>query len=160
MEPTTVLFVDCSKDGELAKQLKELIARSSSTVGFSVKVVERTGRSLKNQFPLTTLWDGSGCGRGECITCTQGAEMYPPYTQRSVVYENVCGLCNEGAKEARELKESRDMEVPSIYVGESSRSIQERSMEHWADFRKGSSKSHILKHQTMVHGGEAPSFIM
>ena len=33
-------------------------------------------------------------------------------------------------------------------------------MEHWSDFRKGSNKSHILKHQTMVHGGETPSFVM
>ena len=33
-------------------------------------------------------------------------------------------------------------------------------MEHWADYRKGSNKSHILKHQNMVHGGWAPSFIM
>ena len=64
------------------------------------------------------------------------------------------------AKEARELKGSGDVEVPSIYVGESSRSIQERSIEHWADFKKESNKSHILKHQSMVHGGGAPSFIM
>ena len=85
MEPTTVLFIDYSKGGEPARRMKDLMTRISKTIGFTIKVVERTGRSLKEQFPLTTLWDGAGCGRDECITCSQGAEMIPPCTQRSVV---------------------------------------------------------------------------
>ena len=109
--------------------------------------------------PLTTLWDGSGCGREECITCTQGAEMYPPCTQRSVLYENMCGVCNQGAKEAREIKTTLEG-AASIYVGETGRSIQERGEEHWAAYRTGSTKSHILKHQNLEHGGAAPQFIM
>ena len=50
--------------------------------------------------------------------------------------------------------------MTSTYVGETRRSIQERSEEHWAAFRTGSSKSHILKHQNLEHGGAAPQFIM
>ena len=85
--------------------------------------------------------------------------MFPPCTQSSVLYENVCEVCNPGAKEAKELRSSMK-EVPSIYVGESSRSIQERSIEHWSKYRAGSNKSHILKHQDMEHEGAAPQFIM
>ena len=45
-------------------------------------------------------------------------------------------------------------EVPSLYVGESSRSIQERMQEHWRGWRLGKKDNHIFKHQTLHHGGE------
>ena len=49
----------------------------------------------------------------------------------------------------------------SIYVGEFSRSIFERSREHWSDYRSNSDKSHILKHHQIAHGGVGePCFIM
>ena len=53
------------------------------------------------------------------MTCNQGAEHIAPCTRKSLVYENVCGRCNEGAKEKKEL-EDVDPTIPSIYVGESS----------------------------------------
>ena len=75
------------------------------------------------------------------------------------MYENVCGECNKGAWESRELK-IVSLDVPSIYVGETSRSLQERTVEHWSDYRTGSNKSHMLKHQAMEHGGAPPQFVM
>ena len=64
-EYKTVLFVEYTREGELAKRLRELTLRLSSVLGFKVKVVERTGTTLKNMFPTTNLWEGQGCGRGE-----------------------------------------------------------------------------------------------
>ena len=49
--------------------------------------------------------------------------------------------------------------VPSLYVGESSRSVQERAMEHWGDANKGALKSHMVKHQSIKHPGEQPKFL-
>ena len=69
-EPQTVMFVDYTKGGELAASMRELAKRLSSVTDFTVKVVERTGASLKEQFPTTTLWDGSSCGREDCTTCS------------------------------------------------------------------------------------------
>ena len=154
-----MIFLKYSKGDKLASRLRELARRIAPIIGFGIKVVERAGRSLGSQFPLTSLWDGAACGRQECITCTHGEEDIPPCTQKSVVYENVCGLCNIGAKEAKELKEVRS-EVPTIYVGETSRSIKERSEEHWSSYKSGSEKSHMMKHQTMEHGGEPSQFVM
>ena len=62
-------------------------------------------------------------------------------------------------REPGELKDVRN-DVPTIYVGETSRSIQERSQEHWSSFRSKSNKSHIHVHQMLEHGGEPPNFIM
>ena len=51
------------------------------------------------------------------------------------------------------------MANPSIYVGESGRSLHERSKEHWADFEARSGDSHILKHCMTHHGGQGkPDF--
>ena len=47
---------------------------------------------------------------------------------------------------------------PSLYVGESSRSIQERAMEHWGAAVKGDKRSHMVKHQSFEHKGEKPEF--
>ena len=48
-----------------------------------------------------------------------------------------------------------------LYVGESSRSIQERSKEHWANVRGRKEDSHMIRHQMIEHGAEyPPKFIM
>ena len=47
---------------------------------------------------------------------------------------------------------------PSLYVGESSRSIQERASEHMGAARRGDSKSHMVRHQALEHKGEPPDF--
>ena len=159
-EYKTVLFVEYTKNGELASQLRELTGRLAPTLGFRVKVVERAGASMKSQFPTSNLWDGQKCGRKDCVTCEQGAEMLPDCTSTSLVYENVCGTCNPGAGTDKELVEVKS-DVPTMYVGETSRSIFERSKEHWGAWRSRDDASHIHKHQVEVHGGaENPKFYM
>ena len=46
-------------------------------------------------------------------------------------------------------------------MGETSRSIQERSKEHWKGYA-GSKKeeNHMYRHQKLVHGGEGAKFTM
>ena len=65
-----------------------------------------------------------------------------------------------GALNKGELKEP-NTEVPSIYVGETTRSIFERSKEHWEAWRSRRTDSHILKHWTLHHGATGePNFVM
>ena len=81
-------------------------------------------------------------------------------TKSSLVYENLCKLCNPGAGSQKELEVVKT-EVPSLYVGETSRSVYERSREHWGAWRARQDNSHILKHQELAHGaGGKPDFIM
>ena len=157
--PQTVLFVEYSRGGELASRLRELFKRLEKVVGFSVKVVERAGTTLKNMFSTTTLWDGSKCGREECTTCNQGAEMPLNCRKASLVYENVCRKCNPGAGADKEMEEVKD-DTPTLYVSESSRSVFERSREHWGAWRNNKEDSHMLRHQRAEHGGGDPDFIM
>ena len=160
VEVKTVLFVDYTKEGALASSLREVLKRMEGTLGFIVKVVERNGISLRNQFPLGNLWEGTGCGRGGCVTCTQETEFTVDCTRPSVLYENVCHECNPEAEMKAPLEKVRQ-DVPSIYVGESSRSIFERGVEHWKDWEGRKGTSHILKHQEEAHSlNEDPKFTM
>ena len=149
----SVIFVEHTREGGLAKKLREQLGRLESVMGFRLKVVERSGTQIKDLFSLTNIWGGIKCGREECITCTQGGDDLPDCTRRSILYESICTKCNPGAKEPGPLK-SPETEVPSIYVGESSRSIFERAGEHWKAYVKRDTDSHIWKHHIIHHGGE------
>ena len=153
MLPTkSVFFVENTEEGELMSRMKELMRRLTPSLGFKIKIVERSGSSLRSKFPLSTLWEGTKCGRQDCTTCNQGGEKLPPCTRTSVLYENVCSKCS---------KELEDVKEGSIYIEESSRTIYERSKEHWKDWQSRSEKSHVLGHQVETHGGdEQPEFCM
>ena len=97
------------------------------------------------------------CGREDCITCTQGGEEIPACTRPSVVYESICTKCNPTATKKGELKKLKDGH-PSLYVGESSRSIQKRASEHWGAAKRMEKESHMVRHQAMEHVGEEPEF--
>ena len=145
----------------MAARLKELMKRIAPIIGFGVKVVEKTGRSIKSSFPLSSLWDGAACGREECITCKQGADKLPPCTRRSVVYENSCVECNQGADgEEGGAGHQGVPQIPSVYVGESSRSLQERAVEHWRAAKSSKQTSHMRVHQEQHHGGREPRFMI
>ena len=76
--PCTVLFVEQTPRGELAHRLRELFQRLEPTLGFSIKTVERTGASLRSNFPLYDLWESNQCGRSNCIPCKQEADFVQP----------------------------------------------------------------------------------
>ena len=154
----TVLFVEQSNHGELARRVRVLLRELQPMLGFGVKVVERTGTTLKGKFPLNTLWEGAPCGRLDCVTCTQGGEVLPPCTRRNLVYESICALCNPGVRGKEEIKEVKEH---SLYVGESARSISERGKEHMAKLRKEAEDSHMWKHMVLHHApGEEPDFVL
>ena len=86
-----------------------------------------------------------------------------PCTRKSLVYENICTRCNPGAGEKKELRRMNNPDIPSLYVGETARTIKERAGEHWAAYRGGAKAqegSHLFKHQQLHHAGESPLFMM
>ena len=100
----SVIFTEQTPGGELAKGLRELIGRLQHLIGGRIKIVERTGTPLKDLFPLTNLWEGEGCGRGECYPCKQGGEEIPRCKRRNIIYESICAQCNPEAAKKGPLK--------------------------------------------------------
>ena len=126
----------------------------SKLTGFRVKVVENGGNKLSQVLPIKTTSDMS-CGRMDCWTCSQGDEKPVNCFRRSVLYESECSLCKKRKEEGMELNE----EHATVYVGETSRSLYERTKEHIADAGKRMENSHIRKHWDEAHPGEnMPTF--
>ena len=159
MKTKSVLFVEQTPDGSLAKRMREVLRAMEPALGFRVKVVERTGQTLGSKFSQSSLWEGTMCGRENCITCKQEAEEIPPCTLSNLIYENICSECNPGATKKGELGSMKEG-APSLYVGESSRTIYERSVEHWGGVRKNDDKNHMIKHQILEHGNVEPRLTM
>ena len=110
--------------------------RLKTILRYKVKIVERAGTPLKLLFPLSQVGRAKVCGREKCITCNQEGEKEPQCTKRSTLYENICKLCNPGVTN-KNPKLNPPKNHPSIYVGESAKSVQERGMEHWRGRGRG-----------------------
>ena len=155
---STVLFIEYSHDGGLQKTMRGVVEKLAPMLGFTVRISERGGTPLSSLLSNKNLWGGQPCGRGwgECYPCHQKTELKEPCTMRNIVYESECEKCNVlGNHKERDKSTLSDARIPaSIYVGESARSLAERSKEHWGDLKKGKAESHMNTHWQDAHGGE------
>ena len=120
----SVLFVEQTQGGALAKKLQQAELELGMKTGFRVRVVENAGTALKRVFSSTNPWGSRECGRPDCVICSQGDERIQDCRRRNILYENRCTACHVGS-------EKEDHKLPGtgkgIYIGESSHSIYERA---------------------------------
>ena len=125
MQPkiTSVMFVEQTRGGTLALALRQKMETLAPMLGYRFRIVEKAGTCSPT------------CGRNKCHHCSQKSDKVEPCSAGNVLYESRCTLCNgmEKGKESTTIKDSR--ELPSIYVGETSRSLMERAGEHHRDYR-------------------------
>ena len=114
---------------------------------FRVKTQEAGGTKLAEMFS-TDLAKGESCGRDDCQPC--GSERRPNCKTQSILYESACTKCNDPSSPQKQSTEDRI----GIYVGESSRSLYERSKEHFADAEEFNKGSHMVKHWITTHPDE------
>ena len=72
----TVLLVDQTPGGELAKRLQKVEDRLAGITGYRVRVTETAGSQLCRVLPNTNPWKGMDCGREDCYPCSQGGENF------------------------------------------------------------------------------------
>ena len=72
------------------------------------------------------------------------------------MYESECLQCNGidewKTRDIGSLEDTRG--TPSIYVGETARSMCERGGEHWGAAVGGQENSHMVEHQETAHEGK------
>ena len=101
-------------------------------------LVESGGLPLSRLFSLD-LSDGR-CHRADCPVCDLPSHKGPTKCKvKSIVYESACQVCLKNG--------SSD----GIYIGESGRSLYERSKEHLEDAKNHKDSSHIWKHWALCH---------
>ena len=78
--------------------------------------------------------------------------------KRNILYESECTVCVLGVGEAGDSLEMTGA-TPALYVGESARSLYERTGEHWLATEQKKEESHMYQHVVEAHNGESkPSF--
>jgi hypothetical protein len=162
-----VMFVPFTEGSELAKRMREAENQLELTTGYRIKIVERSGLKLVDTLHRADPWQGQDCGRDKCLLCLTkqrtGKQMTQDCSRRSLVYESWCMTCLENDQREAEEKADGDKEKQKEleakirihkYVGESGRSLYERSFEHLSDLENLSTKSHMLKHLVDKHDKE------
>ena len=161
--PTTisVCFIDNTAGGLLLKRMKGVEEEVANKVDYRVRMMEAAGTPMSLLLTKNNPWGTKDCTREDCTTCAQGDENMIDCKKRNVLYESYCTLCNPG-----EVKRGKKDEITflregnGIYVGESSRSLYERTREHVADRLSRKEDSHQIKHWLLDHGDlqEPPEF--
>ena len=112
---TTVMFVPSTPNADLLKDL-QATEENLSNLGWKTKLVEKPGEPLYTRF-IKKIPMNLGCPRGDlCQICeNKGTNC----TTKGVVYKAVCQVCK-----------SKGQSELGTYVGETSRQLGSRRMEH------------------------------
>ena len=142
-DPASVIFIQRTQGGKLASQLRELEPELFKITQGKVKVVEKNGTKLEDILIRNNPWASEACSRPGCTVCQQdSAPKNPACRRRNVTYQNTCLICKKDGKE-------------TIYIGETYRSLSERHSEHVGDWLDNKDESHMQKHATEAHSGQA-----
>ena len=142
----TVVFVPSTRGSTLLRSLREEEDKMTEMTSFRVMFQEVGGNLLVNAFDKD-LGRGQHCGRVPCPPCDT-TEKRVNCRNRNIVYESKCRICNpiSSQEEDADQPSGRDStQREGIYIGETSRSLHERAVEHVRDAENFSPKSHIVK---------------
>ena len=166
-----VMFCPYTEGGVLAKKLREAEEELESLTGYRMKIVERGGDKLLDLLQVANPWRGEDCGREGCWPCETKVwtekDKKQDCTRRSVLYETWCETCakveekkvDEEEADEQKRKEMKGKISKFKYIGESSRSSQERGREHLEGLRTMDPNNHLMKHVAIHHQGEKMEMI-
>ena len=146
---TTVVIVPSTKNGILVRKLKETEEEMAIMSDFRIRFQEAGGSKLSNQFN-TNLSHGQHCGR-ICYPCECNGEKRENCRAKNITYQSCCKECNTTSQPEHCDSGKEPEPREGIYIGESSRSLHERTMEHIKDAEDFSPKSLIIKHWRIMH---------
>lgn len=125
----TVMFVDATPGSAMAREFRDTLI----SCGLKIKVVERTGESIKTLLTKSDPFRTKTCDPNTCAICSKFPKI--SCKTREAVYRVTCKGCGE------------------CYIGETSRSIGERFAEHCAQHKNLSTGSVFAPHFKMKHAG-------
>ena len=137
---TSGVSVPNTTERKLKRMCEEVIRRS----GLRVKVIERTGRTLKSQLQTSNPFREPNCGREDCILCRTFGQGN--CNTEGITYKIDCagGECEKGR-----------------YKGETSYNAYTRGQEHQSRLAaRDVNNSPLWRHCLEQHGGEEQTFFM
>ena len=139
-EVISVLFVPRTPHSELAKMIREDERTISKLSGYRIKIVERCGTKLVDLLRNKGASYAQPCNREKCHPCNptnQPAGRIPCW-DRSVLYRAYCIPC-------------KDKGITAEYIGETGKSLHQRSVSHYEAFRYRRTHSFMIRHQVRSH---------
>ena len=143
----SVMFVPYTSHSELATRLRDSEEKLKQMTGYRFKIVEKVGNKLVDLLHKADPWAGEKCDRENCLLCETKVKEKRTNAQdchkRNCVYQTYCITCTkrqdkrieEKYKEMGEkrIEEEKKKAKRFIYIGETSRSVFERGLEHKND---------------------------
>ncbi len=121
---------------ELQRRYQKEIKRQ----GFKIKVVEKSGATLKHMLQKSDPCRSPTCNKVNCLVCrTEGKEKC---YREGVTYEIKCNGCN------------------GEYIGETARSAYTTGVEHFNALEKKNERSVLWRHCEEKHDNEIQAFRM
>ena len=131
-----VIFVPVTPGSRLKKKYQKEIRDQ----GFKIKVVEKTGVTLKRMLQRSDPFKSQDCNREHCMVCRNGGKG--PCTVHGITYEFECQ--GRGDK----------------YVGETARNAYTRGLEHADGLDRKDERSVLWRHCIDKQGTEQQVFQM
>ena len=126
----SVIFVPATPKSKLQLEMQKRIKRAN----LRIKVVEKTGTTLKQKLQKSDPFKEKYCKRSDCLVCTTGGK----------------GRCDRASIKYSIKCMGNDGECNGIYHGETSENAYTRGKEHLHDINRGNSR--ILTHFEKFHG--------
>ena len=131
----TPIFIAATPNGELKKRMQKKIDESD----MKIKVIEKTGSTMKRTLHKTSITERTQCADNECMICLTSKKK---------------GLCRkEGVTYEIECKKCADK-----YIGETGRCANARMKEHMRDYRLKRENSVLWRHCREEHESEKQEF--
>ena len=148
----SVCFIDNIKNGILVKRMQEGEVEIGGRTDFRVRMAEAAGTPLSLILTNNNPWGNMDCERQDCVPCGQPDEKRIDCKKRNIMYESYCTVCNPEEAKRGKMDEITFLKAGrGIYVGESARSLYERTKEHMADRVGLKEESHQVKHWLTEH---------
>ena len=142
----TVLFVETTPGGELAKKLKEREAELNKHNDWRIKIVEKCGRKMENILQNNNPFPEELC-QEKCFPCMSSNGKKSNCKKNNIGYKIPCITCKKRG-------------VTKVYEGESSRHAKVRGEEHLRGFKNKKEGNPLYKHKLIDHPEEDVEFNM
>ena len=115
------------------------VAETETDKKLRFKIVEKGGKTLERSLMRPNPLGDSKCNKPKCPVCPSGGTMCHKH---NVCYQYKCNSCDDDV----------------VYIGETSRNLYSRGLEHNNLYAKESPKSFLYNHQVEHHNSEPADF--
>ena len=130
----SVIFVPATPNSALKKSLEKDVKDS----GIKIKIVEKSGESIKRMLQRSDPFKVKTCNKDDCIVCQTGGKG--PCRTTNATYKIKCTECNQ------------------VYIGETARNTYTRGKEHLREMDSKKEGSVLWKHAKEKHQGTVPNY--